>query len=121
MNLVNAAEVAPSAPDNLYALIYLVIALAVGGGLVGLINAYKQWKAVKQSGRKDRITELEDWANDMIRSRDFYSRQSQWRGELNGRLIYVINSRIGADAVASVMETMPAEPIMKFEEDDRNG
>lgn len=120
MNFISAADAAPVV-DNLYALIYAVILLAVGGGLIALLNAYKQWREYRTTDRKDHITELEDWANDMIRSRDFYSRQSQWRGELNGRLIYVINSQIGADAVAKVMETMPTEPVMKFEEGDGNG
>lgn len=117
MNSISATDAAPVV-DNLYALIYAVILLAVGGGLIALLNAYKQWRDYRTTGRKDRITELEDWANDMILSRDFYSKQSQWRGELNGRLIYVINTQIGPKAVAKVMEQMPPEPQLQLSRKD---
>lgn len=113
MNFISAADAAPVV-DNLYALIYAVILLAVGGGLIALLNTYKQWREYRTTDRKDHITELEDWANDMILSRDFYSKQSQWRGELNGRLIYVINTQVGPEAVVKVMEQMPPEPQLQL-------
>lgn len=109
--MISAAD-APLVVDNIYGLIYAILLLALGGGAVSVINGFRIVRQQRKEGRKDKIGELEDWANELVKQRDFYMHQSAWRNDLNGRLIFVINTcpMHGADTVQKVLDSMPPEP-----------
>lgn len=99
-------------PTNVYMLIYLLFALAIGPAGMAVIKAVRDWRAESHDGRKDHITEMEDWNADIIRERNFYHAQSMWRNELIGRLEYAINTNpnFGPHVVTEIRATMPPEP-----------
>jgi hypothetical protein len=99
-------------PSNIYMLIYLLFALAIGPAGLAIAKAIRDYKADRASGHKDHIAEMEDWNNDIIRERNYYHDLSVWRGELIGRLEYVMNTHphCGPEVVREVHQAMPLEP-----------
>lgn len=99
-------------PSNIYALVYLILALVIGPAGMAFAKSWREWRADVKAGRKDRVAAMEEWNLAIIKERDFYYEQSKWRGDLIGRLEYEINSNphFGPDVVRKVRESMPPEP-----------
>jgi hypothetical protein len=99
-------------PNNIYMLIYLLVALAIGPAGMAILKAVRDYKRDSREGRKSAWAELEDWNHDIVRERNFFATRDRWRGELIGKLEYtmITHPHVGPETVREIRDSMPPEP-----------